>query len=305
MLRISPTATERRPDTLAVEEPLELRIGGRALAVTMRTPGHDVELAHGFLLTEGVVRRARDITTARYCASRDGEGRHTYNVLDIALAPGVAPPDASVQRNFYTTSSCGVCGKAALDAVRTRTAHPPGEDPVRLSSGVLAALPTALRRAQRLFDTTGGLHAAGLFTADGEQLVVREDVGRHNAVDKVLGWALMHGRVPATGTVLVVSGRASFELVQKATMAGVPALAAVSAPSSLAVELAAEAGVTLAGFVRDGGMNVYTRTDRVGRAPFPATSRRSSPSAASDGDPASTEYTNSDWSGSSGDCNAS
>ena len=253
----------RRPDSLAAEEPMELRVGGRALAVTMRTPGHDVELAHGFLLTEGVVTAAADVTTARWCDSVDETGANTYNVLDVALAAGVAPPEAGVERNFYTTSSCGVCGKASLDAVRLRSRFPPAGDPVRVADTTLYGLPDALREAQRLFDSTGGLHAAGLFTADGAPLVVREDVGRHNAVDKVLGWALLNDRIPAAGCVLMVSGRASFELVQKAVMAGVPVLAAVSAPSSLAVSLAVEAGMTLVGFLRGQTMNVYAGAERI------------------------------------------
>jgi FdhD protein len=263
VLRITPDGESRRPDQLAVEEPLELRVGGKALAVTMRTPGHDVELAHGFLLTEGLIGSSADVRDARYCDSVDGDGRNTYNVLDVGLAPGVPEPETGVERNFYTTSSCGVCGKASLDAVRLRSRHLPTDDPVQVPAEVLAGLPDALRRRQQVFDRTGGLHAAGLFTADGTLLVVREDVGRHNAVDKVLGWALLQGRIPARGTVLVVSGRASFELVQKAVMAGVPMLAAVSAPSSLAVELAEESGLTLAGFVRGGSMNVYTRAERI------------------------------------------
>ncbi|GAA4538172.1 formate dehydrogenase accessory sulfurtransferase FdhD [Pseudonocardia xishanensis] len=253
--------TRRRPDSLAVEEPLELRVDGKPLSVTMRTPGHDVELAHGFLLTEGVIGSAEDLASARYCDSVDAEGRNTYNVLDIALDPGVEPPDASIERNFYTTSSCGVCGKASLDAVRLKTRFSPRGGPVPWS--VLRTLPERLREAQKVFDSTGGLHAAGLFTADGTPLVVREDVGRHNAVDKVLGHALLAGRVPAADTVLQVSGRASFELVQKAVMAGIPILAAVSAPSSLAVELADEAGLTLLGFVREGAGNAYTHPERV------------------------------------------
>ena len=253
----------RRPDSLAAEEPMELRVGGRALAVTMRTPGHDVELAHGFLLTEGVITGPGDVATARWCDSVDENGANTYNVLDVALAPGVAPPETGVERNFYTTSSCGVCGKASLDAVRLRTRFSPAGDPVRVDATTLYGLPDALREAQRIFESTGGLHAAGLFTPDGTALVVREDVGRHNAVDKVLGWALLQGRVPASGCVLMVSGRASFELVQKAVMAGVPVLAAVSAPSSLAVELAVESGMTLVGFLRGTTMNVYAGPERI------------------------------------------
>ncbi|MFI0463920.1 MULTISPECIES: formate dehydrogenase accessory sulfurtransferase FdhD [Saccharopolyspora] len=263
VLKIAADGSRSRPDTLAAEEPLEIRVNGAPLSVTMRTPGHDVELAHGFLLTEGVIHDKAQLSTARYCDSPGPDGRNTYNVLDILLAPGVQPPDASVTRNFYTTSSCGVCGKAALDSVRLSTRHSPADDPLTLDTDTLTALPDRLRAAQRVFDTTGGLHAAGLFDSDGGLLVVREDVGRHNAVDKVLGWAVLADRVPLTGCVLLVSGRASFELVQKAAMAGVPALAAVSAPSSLAVDLAAEQGMTLIGFLRGRTMNVYTGTERI------------------------------------------
>ncbi|OLR95331.1 formate dehydrogenase accessory sulfurtransferase FdhD [Actinokineospora bangkokensis] len=263
VVRVTAGEARRRPDTLAAEEPLEIRVDGKALAVTMRTPGHDVELAHGFLLTEGVLGGAADVATARYCDGVDDEGRNTYNVLDVALAEGVAPPEVGVERNFYTTSSCGVCGKAALDAVKLKTRFSPAADPVRVSPAVLSGLPDVLRARQRVFGSTGGLHAAGLFTPAGEPLVVREDVGRHNAVDKVLGRALLDGLVPLGGTVLLVSGRASFELVQKAAMAGVPVLAAVSAPSSLAAELAAEQGMTLVGFLRGDTMNVYSGEERV------------------------------------------
>jgi FdhD protein len=263
VIRVTDAGRVSRPDTLAVEEPLELRVGGKALAVTMRTPGHDVELAHGFLLSEGVIGSRDDVVDARYCGSLDQDGRNTYNVLDIGLAPHVPPPDVGVERNFYTTSSCGVCGKASLDAVKLRTRFSPAADPLRVAPAVLAGLPDALRARQRVFDRTGGLHAAGLFTPEGAPLVVREDVGRHNAVDKVLGWALLQGRIPAAGTVLMVSGRTSFELVQKAVMAGVPLLGAVSAPSSLAVELAEESGLTLVGFIRNGAMNLYTGAERV------------------------------------------
>lgn len=263
VLRITADGTTSRPDTMAAEEPLEIRVNGKPLSVTMRTPGHDVELAHGFLLTESVIGQAGELASARYCDSPGPDGRNTYNVLDIALAPGVAPPDASVERNFYTTSSCGVCGKAALDSVKLRTRHSPADDPLSIASETVIALPDKLRAAQRVFDSTGGLHAAGLFDSDGELLVVREDVGRHNAVDKAIGWALLQGRVPLSGCVLMVSGRASFELVQKAAMAGLPVLTAVSAPSSLAVDLADEQGMTLIGFLRGTSMNVYTGSGRV------------------------------------------
>ena len=270
VLRLTAEGARRSPDRLAVEEPLELRVSGTPLAVTMRTPGHDVEMAHGFLLTEGVIGAVPDVATARYCDSVDDSGRNTYNVLDVALSPGMPPPDPGVQRNFYTTSSCGVCGKASLDAVRLRTRFSPAADRLTLTPAMLATLPERLRDAQRVFDSTGGLHAAGLFSSDGTLLVAREDVGRHNAVDKALGWALLNGHIPATGCVLMVSGRASFELVQKAVMAGVPALAAVSAPSSLAVDLAAESGLTLVGFLRGASMNIYTGTTRI-TLPEPAT----------------------------------
>jgi len=265
--RITAEGETSRPDSLAVEEPMELRVGGRPLAVTMRTPGNDIDLVHGFLLTEGVIGSREDISVVRYCDGVDEQGRNTYNVLDVALAAGVTPPAAGVERNFYTTSSCGVCGKASLDAVRLNSRHPPAGDRVDVSTATLIGLPAKLREAQRVFDSTGGLHAAGLFTADGELLVVREDVGRHNAVDKVIGWAVQSGRVPLSGCVMMVSGRASFELVQKAVMAGIPVLAAVSAPSSLAVELAAESGVTVIGFLRGTSMNVYSVSERVVRAP--------------------------------------
>jgi len=263
VLRLGPNGARRELDSLAAEEPLELRVDGKPISVTMRTPGHDMELAHGFLLTEGVLGAANEVSSARYCDSVDDRGRNTYNVLDVALAPGVEPPDVGLERNFYTTSSCGVCGKASLDAVRLKTRFSPATDAVSVTPATLSGLPDTLRAAQKLFDSTGGLHAAGLFEPDGELLVAREDVGRHNAVDKVLGWALLAGRIPAAGTVLMVSGRASFELAQKAVMAGVPVLAAVSAPSSLAVELAADAGLTLIGFLRGQTMNVYTGTQRI------------------------------------------
>jgi FdhD protein len=251
----------RRPDDLAAEEPLEIRVRKQPLAVTMRTPGHDIDLAMGFLLTEGIIRAADDVVTAQLCAGTDMP--NTYNVVDVVLGPDVPPPITDPSRNFYTTSSCGVCGKASIDAIRTRSRFDVATDSLIVPAHTLAALPDRLRAAQRTFDRTGGLHAAGLFTADGELLVLREDVGRHNAVDKVIGWALRDGRIPLTGHVLLVSGRASFELTQKAWMAGLPMLAAVSAPSTLAAELADEAGLTLIGFLRGPSMNVYTAPHRV------------------------------------------
>ncbi|GAB7004101.1 formate dehydrogenase accessory sulfurtransferase FdhD [Nocardioides sp. AN3] len=253
-----------REDRLAAEEPLEIRLGGRPLAVTMRTPGHDMELAAGFLVSEGVVRQRDDISIARYCAGATEEGVNTYNVLDVQLAPGTVVPEFGLERNVYTSSSCGVCGKASIDAVRTRSSYEVDGDPLAVTAELLTALPDRLRKAQEVFEMTGGLHAAGLFDGrTGELLVVREDVGRHNAVDKVVGWALEHEKLPLRGMVLMVSGRASFELTQKASMAGIPVLAAVSAPSSLAVELAEEAGLTVVGFLRGTSMVIYTRPDRV------------------------------------------
>jgi FdhD protein len=260
-------ARVRRQDTMAVEEPLEIRVGpagpGRRkpLAVTMRTPGDDLDLAIGFLLTEGLIRSADDVHTAQLCAG--AETPNTYNVVDVVLAPGVPEPTTDPARNFYTTSSCGVCGKASIDSVRTRSRFAVRNDPLRVPAEVLADLPDRLRAAQRAFDRTGGLHAAGLFSADGELVVLREDVGRHNAVDKVVGWAVRERRLPLSGHLLLVSGRASFELTQKAWMAGVPLLAAVSAPSTLAAELAEEAGLTLVGFLRGRTMNVYTGAERI------------------------------------------
>lgn len=263
VLRIRDGAVDERPDTLAVEEPLEIRLDGSPLTVTMRTPGHDFDMAAGFLVSEGVITATEDVLATRYCAGTDEDGRNTFNVVDVTLAAHVPAPDTSLERNFYTTSSCGLCGKASLDAVRTRARWPVDGDPVGVEPSLLSSLPDRLRESQRVFDRTGGLHAAGLFDAEGRALVVREDVGRHNAVDKVLGWAQRTGALPLRGKVLALSGRASFELVQKAWMAGIPVVTAVSAPSSLAVELAREAGITLVGFLRGSSMNVYAGTHRV------------------------------------------
>ena len=259
----------RRPDSLSTEEPLEIRVNGSPLAVTMRTPGADVALAHGFLLTEGVISDVTDVVTARYCdgAVVDdelGQPRNTYNVLDIRLGPQVPPPMVDPSRHFYTTSSCGVCGKASIDAIRQQVRWPVADDPATFDPAILVSLPDRLRQHQATFDRTGGLHAAALCTADGDIVHVAEDVGRHNAVDKVLGAALLAGDVPARGHVMVVSGRSSFELTQKTLMGGIPALVAVSAPSSLAVEMALEAGMTLTGFTRSPHMNVYAGAHRLG-----------------------------------------
>ncbi|MEY8017215.1 formate dehydrogenase accessory sulfurtransferase FdhD [Mycobacterium servetii] len=261
--RLTADTSTTRSDTLVVEEPLEIRVNGSAITVTMRTPGADVELAQGFLLTEGVIARRGDVHSIRYCGGRDDDGANSYNVLEVTLARGVALPDLDVTRNFYTTSSCGVCGKASLEAVRLSSRFHPGADGATVAAATLRAMPRQLRAAQKVFHSTGGLHAAALFSAEGAVLAVREDVGRHNAVDKVIGWALERERVPLAASVLLVSGRASFELTQKAVMAGIPVLAAVSAPSSLAVSLAEESGITLVAFLRGDSMNVYTRADRI------------------------------------------
>lgn len=279
VVRISRTegdlGSRRRSDALVVEEPLEIRVGGAPLAITMRTPGNDVELAAGFLVSEGVIAHGGELRSAIHCGGPGtgavgaaGTTENTYNVLDVALAAGVTPPAPDLARRFYTTSSCGLCGKASIDAVETVSSYDVGTDAATVAAELLLSLPDRLRSEQPVFGKTGGLHAAALCdAATGELLVVREDVGRHNAVDKVVGWAVLADRLPLRGTVLQVSGRASFELVQKAVMAGIPILSAVSAPSSLAVELAEASGLTLAGFVRGGSMNVYARPDRVRSAP--------------------------------------
>ncbi|MDJ0348572.1 formate dehydrogenase accessory sulfurtransferase FdhD [Cryobacterium sp. PH29-G1] len=251
-------------DLLAVEEPLEIRVNGRRLAVTMRTPGNDIDLAAGFLVSEGVITQGDDFNTARYCAGASVDGVNTYNVLDVTLGAGVAPPAPSLERSLLTTSSCGLCGKESIDAVRTKSAFSIADDAVRVDAELLTTFPEQLRAGQNVFEKTGGIHAAGLFdAATGRMLVLREDVGRHNAVDKVIGWAVKENRLPLTGTVLMVSSRASFELTQKALMAGIPVLAAVSAPSSLAAEFASEVGMTLVGFLRGNSMVIYAGGERI------------------------------------------
>jgi FdhD protein len=249
-----------RSDQVVVEEPLELRIAGHPVAVTMRTPGDDFDLAVGFLLTEGIVDGAESISAIRTC---EGKPHGKHNVLDVELAPGARPFDPAQARAFYTTSSCGVCGKASIDTVRTRSQFDVRDDPLSLTRAQLIGLPGRLSVAQSVFRRTGGLHAAALFDAAGELVCLREDIGRHNAFDKVIGWSATRGRLPLRGHVILASGRASFELTQKAAMAGIPFLAAVSAPSSLAVELADEVGMTLVGFLRDGAMNAYSGHHRI------------------------------------------
>ncbi|MGF4044692.1 formate dehydrogenase accessory sulfurtransferase FdhD [Paenarthrobacter nitroguajacolicus] len=265
--RLDAADTERsvrfKEDVLAAEEPLEIRIGGTSFAVTMRTPGDDFDLVAGFLVSEGIIRSPSELISLRFCAG-EKDGVQTFNVVEAQLRPDVPLPDT--MRHVYTSSSCGICGTDSIEAVRKTIHFDTSLDRLQVPVDVLAELPDRLREAQAVFDRTGGVHAAGLFKVDGaspELLCLREDVGRHNAVDKVVGWALRQDLLPLTGLVLQVSGRASFELVQKAALAGIPVLAAVSAPSSLAVDLATETGVTLVGFSRGHSLNVYAGRERL------------------------------------------
>ena len=254
-----------RPDQLAIEEPLEIRLfaAGRrhTVAITMRTPGADFELAVGFLFSEGIVGSRDDVRRLTYCTDRDVDADQRYNIVNVDLAGAAAPDLRSLERHFFTNSACGVCGKATMDALEVRSAPLSGGPEVPVD--VLYGLPERLRARQGLFDATGGLHAAGLFTAGGEVLAVREDVGRHNALDKLIGWAVLQGRLPLSNEVLVVSGRSSYEILQKAITAGVCVVCGISAPSSLAVDLAERFGVTLVGFLRDRRCNVYAHAGRI------------------------------------------
>ncbi len=266
------THVSRREDQLTVEEPLEVRVDGRVLTVTMRTPGHDLELALGLLVAEGVVHHPHDVRTARLCTTAD-------NTVEVTLAETARPRAVGLARALPTTSACGLCGADSIDAVRTRSAHALPDDGPDLDPAWLLGLPDRMRAAQVVFARTGSLHAAALVDVERDELlVVREDVGRHNAVDKVVGWAVQRGRLPLPGTVLVVSARAGFELVQKASTAGIPAMVAVSAPSTLAVDLAVEAGITLAGFARGGSMVVYAGEHRL-RAAAPGATAVPAPTA--------------------------
>ena len=255
--RLDASGARAIEDRVAVEAPLEIRVNGRGYAVTMRTPGHDLDLAAGFLVSEGVVGAAADLSDVGVVdqAERD--------VVGVSVSGPGALVAMDRQRHVYTTSSCGVCGLASIDAVTTTSRFDVTRDDVEVTAATIRSLPDALRDSQSAFEATGGLHAAGLFAPDGHRVVVREDVGRHNAVDKVVGHAIRRDVLPLSGHVLQVSGRASFELVQKAAMAGIPVLAAVSAPSSLAIDLAELAGVTLVGFSRPGSFNVYAHPQRI------------------------------------------
>lgn len=253
-------AFHRRPDTVAGEEPLEIRIGGEPFSTTMRTPGADIELVHGLLHAEGVITGRQEVRSARYCTGLGPDGLNTYNVLEVGLADPAAAARVRPRRQV-TTSACGVCGAESIDAITRAGRYSPGD--IVLTPRTIQALPGRLRAQQRTFRTTGGVHAAALADADGLVELVREDVGRHNAMDKVIGAAMLADRLPLADRVLVTSSRASFELVQKAVLAGVGMLVAVSAPSSLAVQLARASGLTLIGFTSASGFNIYSEPGRV------------------------------------------
>lgn len=244
-------------DSLVAEEPLEIRINCTPLSVTMRTPGHDLELAAGFLLSEGIIESREDITEIRQPAFASTAKR---NIVEVCLSNQTCD-SSRLQRNFFAASSCGICGKASIEAIRRRSLRAPNRN-FRISPQTLCSMPQALRAQQLVFDRTGGLHAAALFNAQGELVVLREDVGRHNAVDKLVGWALLNDSVPIEKNALLVSGRGGFEIVQKALAAGIPVIASVSAPSSLAVKLARELGITLIGFLREQRFVIYSGSFR-------------------------------------------
>jgi FdhD protein len=252
-------------DDLATEEPLEIRVmagsATQSLAVTMRTPGNDFELAAGFLLNEGLIGARSDLSGISYCTDPAVDGAQRYNIVNVGLAAQTLPALDRLERHFTMTSACGVCGKASIEALQTRAQ--PLQSDLRVNFEQITSLPQKMRDAQRVFESTGGLHAAALFSEDGTLLALREDVGRHNAVDKITGWALLNDRVPLSHCMLLVSGRASYELVQKSIAAGIPLLCAVSAPSSLAVQLACAFNVTLIGFLRGSRFNVYAAKNRV------------------------------------------
>jgi FdhD protein len=256
---------KRKTDYLATEEPLEilLRAGAeqRTVAITMRTPGHDYELAAGFLYNEGVIHDKLDLVQMTYCVGSD-RATQEYNALRVQLRSDTLPDLAALERHFFTTSACGVCGKTMLGDLAQRPL-PPLTTALQVDPQIITQLPDTLRQAQNLFETTGGLHAAALFTAEGQLLAVREDVGRHNALDKLIGWGLLNRQLPFTDRIILVSGRASYELLQKCRVAGAPIFCAVSAPSSLAVELADQFGLTLIGFLRGGRFNLYTGRERL------------------------------------------
>ncbi len=269
VIKLSEAESTAALDALAIEEPLEIRLeyglhGERKaqnISVTMLTPGHDAELAAGFLFTEGIIKSKEDVSSVEHCFIACAENME--NVIQVSLREGITPNLRNTERNFYTTSSCGVCGKGSIGAIRTVSAFTQERDELSINAEILYGLPDILRQHQRVFADTGGLHASALFSKTGELLLVREDVGRHNALDKLIGASMKENWLPLCETILLLSGRASFELVQKAVMAGINIIASVGAPSTLAVELAEEFNITLAGFLRQNRFNIYSAAHRI------------------------------------------
>ena len=266
ILTLDGASAKSKHDTVVTEEPLEIRLVARGvtrtLAITMRTPGNDFELAAGFVYNEGVVRRRGEIAGINYCLDPGVEPEQRYNIVNVELSSATLPDLDRLERHFTTSSACGVCGRAQLDSLR-ELGIAPLDDDVRVDAATLYALPDRMREAQRVFESTGGLHAAALFDESGAVKAVREDVGRHNAVDKLVGWGLLEGRLPFARTILMVSGRAGYEILQKSAVARIPIVCSVSAPSSLAIDLAREFNVTLAGFLRGERANLYAGTERI------------------------------------------
>ena len=261
--------SETRLDSIAIEEPLEIRLKSgnevRTVAITMRTPGHDYELTTGFLLSEGILRHRQDFSDMRYCLDQSDTVTQEYNQLMITLRNGDLSKLPQLERHFFTNSACGVCGRTMIEDLQHRAGPLPNDvaSTLAISSDTIRSLPVSLRSSQKIFDRTGGLHAAALFSANGEVLTVREDIGRHNALDKLLGWGLLNDQLPFNNHILLVSGRASFELLQKCAVAKIPIFCAISAPSSLAVSLAQQFGITLIGFLRNERYNIYTYPERI------------------------------------------
>ena len=261
--------SETRLDSIAIEEPLEIRLKSgnevRTVAITMRTPGHDYELTTGFLLSEGILRHRQDFSDMRYCLGQSDTVTQEYNQLMITLRNGDLSKLPQLERHFFTNSACGVCGRTMIEDLQHRAEPLPNDvaSTLAISSNTIRSLPVSLRSSQKIFDRTGGLHAAALFSANGEVLTVREDIGRHNALDKLLGWGLLNDQLPFNNHILLVSGRASFELLQKCAVAKIPIFCAISAPSSLAVSLAQQFGITLIGFLRNERYNIYTYPERI------------------------------------------
>jgi len=268
--RYSEGNAQKNDDLVAVEEPLEIRLGfgeapdriQRSVSVTMRTPGNDFELAAGFLFTEGIITHYNEIEDIHFCEDT-GKQEEKENVVRVELRDGLRPDLSSLERNFYTNSSCGVCGKTSIESLEVKGCQIIGKDNLRVDKNIIINLPDKLRESQSVFEYTGGLHACGLFTAEGELILMREDIGRHNALDKLIGAMLYQNKIPLSENILLLSGRAGFELVQKSAMAGIPCMASVGAPSSLAVELADRFNISLIGFLKKDYFNVYTGGGRI------------------------------------------